>query len=213
MTSKKKTVGILLFDMVEVLDFSGPFEVFSRTRTEPGTASRRSDEKAPFIVRTVAKAPQVTATGGLKLQAEWTFDSLPAPVDILVIPGGYGTRPLLEDKETIDWIRSSAEKASLVTSVCTGALLLAKAGWLKDKKVTSHWASLDILEQIEPSASVDRKLRWVEDGNVITSAGVAAGIDMSFHVVERVCGKEIADETAHYIEYPRRLATDPRSST
>lgn len=98
-----------------------------------------------------------------------------------------------------------------MTSVCTGALLLAKAGLLDGKRATTHWAALDVLEE-DKTVTVDRKLRWVEDGNVVSSAGVAAGVDMAFHIVERLCGKEVADETAHYIEYPRHAADSPRSS-
>ena len=210
----KLTVCILLFENVEVLDFAGPFEVFSRTRSEAGPQSRRTDETAPFRVITVSKdgskAP-IAATGNLKVMADFGFSDCP-DIDILVVPGGFGTRTLLEDQETIAWIQEAASRAKLTTSVCTGALLLAKAGLLSGKKVTTHWAALDLLSQQGDDIHVDRTMRWVEDGDVISSAGVAAGVDMAFHVVERLCGKEIADETAHYIEYPRRAATDPRSS-
>jgi transcriptional regulator GlxA family with amidase domain len=212
--STKLNVGILIFDNVEVLDFTGPYEVFSRTRTEPGVESRRSESLAPFRVITVAQAGSsvpISATGGLKVMAEYGFDDVPM-IDILVVPGGYGTRPLVNDEATISWIQKVASTAKIVTSVCTGALLLAKAGLLDGRRATSNWASLDMLDKQYRNIEIDRSLRWVEDGNVISSAGVAAGIDMAFHVVERVLGKEIADETAHYIEYPRRRATDPRSS-
>eukprot|EP00797_Seminavis_robusta_P002781 Sro1174_g249040.1 Isonitrile hydratase (107) ;mRNA; r:20589-20909 len=105
-----------------------------------------------------------------------------------------------------------AHTAKLVTSVCTGALLLAKAGLLDGRRATTHWAALELLQQSYPKVEVEKTLRWVDD-EIISSAGVAAGIDMAFHVVESLCGKDVADETAHYIEYPRHLATDPRSST
>lgn len=210
---KKLSVGILLFPNVEVLDFAGPFEVFSRTRTEAGPASRRTDDKAPFKVFTVSQdGPEKTllATGNLQVTADYSLAAAP-DIDILVIPGGFGTRLLLDHEPTLDWIKNRAASAQLVTSVCTGALLLAKAGLLDGKRATTHWAALDVLEE-ETKVTVDRKLRWVEDGNVVTSAGVAAGVDMAFHIVERVCGKEVADETAHYIEYPRHAADSPRSS-
>jgi len=199
---KKLTVGILLFENVEVLDFAGPFEVFSRTRTEPGTASRKTDESAPFRVFTVGgKAGMIRATGGLQVVADHGFDDAP-PIDVLVVPGGFGTRPLLEDQRTLDWIRATAESARQVTSVCTGALLLAQVGLLRDKRATTHWAALDLLKETDPSIDVQREERVVRDG-VVTSAGVSAGIDMAFAIVEDLHGKEVADETARYIEYPR----------
>lgn len=212
--STKLNVGILVFENVEVLDFTGPYEVFSRTRTEAGVESRRSESLAPFRVFTVTQAGTsvpILATGGLKVMADYGFDDAPL-IDILVVPGGYGTRALVNDAPTISWIQKVASTAKLVTSVCTGALLLAKAGLLDGRRATTHWAALSMLDQQYENIEIDYSLRWVEDGSVISSAGVAAGIDMAFHVVERVFGKEIADETAHYIEYPRRRATDPRSS-
>ncbi len=197
-----QTVGIMLFEGVEVLDFAGPFEVFSRTRLTPGPESRRSDESAPFRVITVARtAGEVTATGGLRVVAEHGFEGAPA-IDILVVPGGFGTRPLLEDEETLTWIRETAGAARQVTSVCTGALLLGRVGLLRDKRATTHWGALDSLGELDATIDVRRGERVVSDG-VITSAGVAAGIDMAFHLVEQLCGKQVADETAHYIEYPR----------
>jgi transcriptional regulator GlxA family with amidase domain len=119
-----------------------------------------------------------------------------------VIPGGFGTRALLEDRPLLDWIRETAARSRLVTSVCTGSLLLAKAGLLHGRRATTHWAALDLLAALGGGVTVERDLRVVEDG-VITSAGVASGIDMSFAVVEKLCGKAVADETAKYIEYRR----------
>lgn len=200
----KTRVGILIFENVEVLDFAGPFEVFSRTRLEPGPESRTGDDRAPFHVFTVARTrEEVVATGGLKVVPEYDFAGVPH-IDILVVPGGFGTRPLLADNETLAWIRSVAAGARRTTSVCTGSLLLAKAGLLKGKRATTHWAALDLLESIDAEVEVDRSLRWVDAGSVVTSAGVAAGIDMAFHLVEALCGREVADETARYIEYERR---------
>jgi transcriptional regulator GlxA family with amidase domain len=121
---------------------------------------------------------------------------------VLVIPGGFGTRALLRDESTLAWVRASARQASLVTSVCTGALLLAQAGLLARKRATTHWAALDLLASLDPSMQVDRTARVVNDG-IVSSAGVSAGIDMAFDVVEMLCGREVADETAHYIEFKR----------
>ena len=195
-------VAILIFENVEVLDFAGPFEVFSRTRTTPGTDSRRSEDSAPFRVFTVAPEPGVLrATGGLQVVPDCGFRDVPA-IDILVVPGGFGTRPLLEDAVTLAWIRDTAATAKLVTSVCTGSLLLARAGLLDGHRAITHWAAIDLLEQVGGGkVTVERGKRWVEDG-VVTSAGVAAGIDMAFAVVASICGREVAEETARYIEYP-----------
>lgn len=198
----KINAGIFIFDGVEVLDFAGPFEVFSRTRLRPGTESRRSEDSAPFEVFTIAATREpVRATGGLRVLPHHDFASAPR-VDLLVIPGGFGTRPLLEDNATLDWIRRTAASARTVTSVCTGSLLLARAGLLAGRRATTHWGALDLLAGIDPTVTVDREARVVTDG-IVSSAGVAAGIDMAFAVVEQICGRAVADETAHYIEYPR----------
>jgi len=196
------SVGILIFDGVEVLDFAGPFEVFSRTRLVPGLASRRSEESAPFRVFTVAKsAAAITTTGGLRVLPHHAWADAPK-IDLLVLPGGVGTRSLLDDPETLDWIRRTAAGARRVTSVCTGSLLLAKAGLLRGRRATTHWGALDLLASLDAGTTVERTLRVVDDG-IISSAGVASGIDMAFYVVERLCGREVADETARYIEYRR----------
>ncbi len=196
-------VGILLFEDVEVLDFAGPFEVFSRTRLEPGVESRRSDASAPFNVFTIARDTRpLMATGGLEVTPGYSFADAPS-IDLLVVPGGFGTRALLENDVTLDWIREVAKSAKLVTSVCTGALLLAKAGLLGGRRATTHWAALDLLASMDPTMTVEREQRVVEEDGIVTSAGVSAGIDMALTVVERFCGKEVADETARYMEYRR----------
>ena len=198
----KWNVGILIFDDVEVLDFAGPYEVFSRTRLEPGTAARRSEETAPFRVFTVAKtAAPVATTGGLRVIPHYGFADAP-PIDLVVVPGGWGTRALLQDAETLAWIRETAARARKVTSVCTGSLVLAKTGLLEGRHATTHWGALDTLDSLQAGVHVEREHRVVDDG-IVTSAGVASGIDMAFYVVESLFGREVADETAHYIEYRR----------
>lgn len=205
MTTTKLNVGILIFPAVEVLDFAGPFEVFSRTRLSGGVESRRDDASAPFTVFTVAKTnDMIEAVGGLKVTPEYDFASAPA-INLLVVPGGFGTRPLMQDADTLQWIKTVSQTADQVASVCTGALLLAKLGLLANKRATTHWGALDFLPKIDSSITVERKQRVVMDG-IVTSAGVAAGIDMSFAIVEAMFGKEVADETAHYIEFPRDRA-------
>jgi len=194
-------LGILIFDDVELLDFAGPFEVFSRTRLNGGVEARRSNESAPFHVFTVARtASAVTTTGGLQVVPHHGFEDAPR-IDVLVVPGGFGTRALLEDPVALAWIEAQSRTASEVASVCTGSLLLAKIGLLAGRRATTHWGALDLLATIDPSITVERESRVVSDG-VTSSAGVAAGIDMAFALVAKLCGIEVARETAHYIEYP-----------
>src|SRR4029077_10248327 len=192
-----ETVAVLIFDDVEVLDFAGPFEVFSRTRLQPRADSRRSDDSAPCDTFTVARSRDaVGAIGGLTVTPRYSWADAP-PIDILVVPGGFGTRALLKDQAMLEWIRETAARSRQVTSVCTGALLLAKIGLLQGRRATTHWAGLDLLASIDPTIHVQRDRRVVHDG-VFTSAGVSAGIDMSFAVLEQICGRDIALETAHY---------------
>ena len=201
----KLNTAIFIFDGVEVLDFAGPFEVFSRTRLMPGIESRRSDESAPFNVFTVARsADPVHATGGLRIIPQFDFAGAP-PIDLLVIPGGFGTRPLLEDIDVREWIQKVASRAKLTTSVCTGALLLARAGLLSARRATTHWGAHDLLASLDSTIVVERNLRVVDDG-IVTSAGVSAGIDMALSVVESLHGTTVADDTAKYMEFPRRRA-------
>jgi transcriptional regulator GlxA family with amidase domain len=202
-TMNTLNVGIFVFDDVEVLDFAGPFEVFSRARLVGGVEARRSAKTSPFRVFTVARTGQpVTATGELVIVPHHSWATAP-PIDLLVVPGGFGTRALLDDEETIAWITAAAETTRQVMSVCTGALLLARAGLLRGRRATTHWGAYELLSSLDPSIQVIRSERVVHDG-VVSSAGVSAGIDMAFDVVERFCGKAVADETAHYIEYPRQ---------
>lgn len=209
-TRTATTVGIFIFDEVEVLDFAGPFEVFSRTRLEPGLESRRSEHLAPFSVFTVAETPApIRATGGLQVIPAHDFASAP-PIDILVIPGGWGTRPLLARASVLQWIRTAAVSAKQVTSVCSGALLLARAELLSHKRATTHWGALDALAALDATIDVQRSVRVVHDG-VITSAGISAGIDMALEIVELLHGKAVADDTAFYMEYARSKMSTPIS--
>jgi transcriptional regulator GlxA family with amidase domain len=198
----KWNVGILIFDDVEILDFAGPYEVFSRTRLVAGPESRRSEDSAPFHVFTVARtAAPIVTTGGLRVVPHHGFADAP-PIDLMVVPGGWGTRRLLQDAEMLGWIDRVAARARKVTSVCTGSLLLARTGRLQGRHATTHWGALDTLASLQEGVTVEREHRVVDDG-IITSAGVASGIDMAFYVVESLFGPDVADDTAHYIEYRR----------
>ncbi len=191
---QKKNVAILLFDDVEVLDFAGPFEVFSVTGTRSGAE--------PFNVYTVAETKRpIDARNHLSINPRFGFDDCPPP-DILLVPGGKGTRREMENAKLIDWIRRMSYSAELTLSVCTGSLLLAKAGLLHGLAATTHHRDFDLLKELAPKTTIERNRRYVDGGAVITSAGVAAGLDMSFYVLSRLLGDEVARETAEYIEYP-----------
>lgn len=189
-----RNLAILLFDDVEVLDFCGPFEVFS--------VACRFVEPVPFRVVTVAEnlAP-VIARNGLSVNPNHLFGDCPQP-DVLVVPGGKGTRTQMHNPVLIDWIRETSEKSELVLSVCTGALLLAKAGLLAGLEVTTHHVAIEELRQLAPDSIVHSDRRFVDNGRVICSAGIAAGIDMSLHVVARLLGREVAQRTSQQMEYP-----------
>jgi transcriptional regulator GlxA family with amidase domain len=199
---EKWNVGVLLFEGVALLDVAGPFEVLNRARLEPGVESRRTEDNTLFDVFTVAKTSEpVTATGGIVLVPRYAFADAPR-IDLLLVPGGFGTRPLLQDAETIDWIRGTAAAARRTASVCTGALLLARAGLLDGRRATTHWGAFGLLASLASDVTVDREARFVDDG-VMTSAGVASGMDLALHIVETLFGRAVADETARYIEYRR----------
>jgi transcriptional regulator GlxA family with amidase domain len=189
----RKNVAILLFDEVEVLDFAGPFEVFAVT-----------DEllqHEAFNVFTLAESPgTVRARNGLKVVPTHTLENCP-PLHVLVVPGGVGTRPLLARPALHEWLRLKAKHAEIVLSVCTGALVLARAGLLDGLRVTTHHQQLDLLRDLAPGATVDGSARFHDNGKIITAAGISAGIDASLHVVRRLLGPRMAEATASYMEY------------
>lgn len=189
-----RKLAILLFDDVEVLDFAGPFEVFS-------VANRQRDPLA-FDVVTVAERPgPVLARNGLSVNPHHTLADCPKP-DILLVPGGWGTRKEMDNPALIGWIRQAADAAELVLSVCTGALLLGKAGLLSGLEATTHRVDFDLLREIVPNLTVHENRRYVDTGRIVTSAGIAAGMDMSLHIVERLLGRDAALATARHMEYP-----------
>lgn len=194
--NQPRIVAVLLFDEVEVLDFCGPYEVFS-------VAGRRQDRDL-FHVHTVAEDSRpVLARGGLSVNPHHTLDDAPAP-DILVVPGGFGTRREMNNAALTGWIAARAQGAEIVFSVCTGALLLARAGLLDGKMATTHHGAFDLLEQVAPGARVERDRRYVDNGQIILSAGISAGIDAALYIVSRLHGLELARETARYMEYDWR---------
>ncbi|HET7035189.1 MAG TPA: DJ-1/PfpI family protein [Thermomicrobiaceae bacterium] len=195
-----RTVGILIFDEVEVLDFCGPFEVFSIARTA------EADAESPPLFRALTIAEEartVTCRGGLLVQPHHTIHDHP-PLDILLVPGGQGTRRERLNRRLLDWIASQDHQTALTTSVCTGAFLLAEAGILAGHRATTHWASVDWMRRQYPAVTMLAETRVVDEGRVITSAGVSAGIDMALHIVARLHGSEAASWTARRMEYDWR---------
>ena len=190
-----KNVAILIFDGVELLDFAGPFEVFSAARP-----ALESDEKLLNVFTVAESLDPITCNNPLTVMPKYTLDDCPS-VDILLIPGGQGTRTAIERPALIGWIAARSQAAELTTSVCTGSFLLAQADLLDGKAATTHWGSIQRMRNAFPGIDVQEDVRWVDEGAFITSAGVSAGIDMALHVVQRLFGREAAAATARHIEY------------
>jgi transcriptional regulator GlxA family with amidase domain len=189
------TIGIHVFDQVEVLDFAGPYEVF----TTASRMHRRTHDTDLFQVVTVARdtAP-VRARAGLLVTPDTTFGTHPA-FDVLVVPGGVVTDELARP-DVAAWIARTAPTTRITASVCTGAFLLAQAGLVAGKAVTTHWEDIDDLKAMFPGLDVRTGVRWVDEGAIVTSAGISAGIDMSLHLVERLGGRALAERTARQLD-------------
>jgi transcriptional regulator GlxA family with amidase domain len=185
-----QTVAILLFNNVELLDFAGPFEVFS-------VAGR----KGAFDVQTVAETMvPIRTRGGLTVTPDASLDATPK-ADVLVIPGGQGARMAMQREAVLNWVRTGATTAEVVLSVCTGAFILARAGLLSGCTVTTHHSVLDRLTELAPEATVVDDQRFIDNGTIVTAAGISAGIDAALHVVGRLCGSAHAAATARHMEY------------
>ena len=199
MINKKKNVGIFIFDNVEILDFTGPYQVFSSVRLSRESRADIYNIPAPFYTFTVSeKEKEIITSGGLKINSTYNFKNCPK-LDVLIIPGGIGTRKLLKNKIVLDWICSN-KNVPIVASVCTGVLLLAKNGMLNSKQATTHWGAYTLLNSIDPTINIIKNKRYVFD-KYYSSSGVSAGIDMTLHIIEKIYGKNIAKNTAKYMEY------------
>ena len=195
----KRNLAILIFDDVEVLDFAAPFEVFAVTS--------ELNNYEPFNVFLVAESQRTyKAVNGLQVVPNYEISNCPNP-DILVVPGGVGTRTQMNDQKLINWIQKVSEQAELVMSICTGARLLAKAGLLDGLEITTHHEAYDELRQLVPTAIVNERKRYIDRGKILTTGGISAGIDGSLYVVNKLLGREIARKTAIYMEYDWQLET------
>lgn len=190
---ERRHIGLFLFDGVEELDAVGPWEVLSywtQAYPEDGwSISCLSPDGGP-----------VRAAKGLVLGAHHSIADA-AALDVLINPGGPGTRPMLRDERHLDWVREQREQVPLMTSVCTGSLVYAAAGLLVGRRATTHWASLNLLSELDPTVITDVDARFVDDGDLITSAGVSAGIDMALHLVARLADVERARAVRREIQY------------
>jgi transcriptional regulator GlxA family with amidase domain len=193
MPAEVQHIGIVLFPGVEELDAVGPWEVLS------WWTSNFPDDG--YAVHTLSRdGGLVRCAKGLTIQARHSYADAPK-FDVLIYPGGQGTRPQLQDDEQLDWVRRQQSEVPLLTSVCTGSLVFAAAGLLANRPATTHWRSLDVLKEIDPTIDVRPDERFVDDGDVITSSGVSAGIDMALHLVDRLAGRERAVAVRKGIQY------------
>jgi transcriptional regulator GlxA family with amidase domain len=190
--SVTRHIGILLFPGVEELDAIGPWEVlayWTRSRPEDG-----------FAVHCLSQTDTVECSKGLTVARHYSLDRGPA-LDVLIHPGGAGTRRLIDDEAHLRWVRAQRAHTPVMASVCTGALVYAAAGLLRNRPATTHWRTIDHLAELEPTAQVVKDQRFVDDGDVITSAGISAGIDMALHLVGRLSSPDRAREVRKGIQY------------
>jgi transcriptional regulator GlxA family with amidase domain len=187
------TIGISLFDGAEELDAVGPFEVLAAwTRQWPDDGWQ--------VVTVSQSGDAVGCAKGLTIVPSHSWETAP-PLDVLVYPGGQGTRAQLSDPAVLDWVRGQQATGALMTSVCTGSLVFAAAGILANRPATTYWNALDMLHELDPTIELRPDDRWVDSGAVITAAGVSAGIDMALHLVHRLAGLDRARDVRRYIQY------------
>lgn len=186
-------VGILLFNEVEVLDFAGPFEVFS--------ICSNTDQHKLFNVFTIAEQAEIHARNGLVVKSQYHLDNAP-DIDILVIPGGFGAETVeMYNQPLLQWILHRHPHSQMTFSICSGAFILAEAGLLNGLKATTHWMDIPRLTQEYPQIEVLSDVKYVDEGKIITAAGISSGINASLYIVAKLHGLEIAKQTAKRIEY------------
>ena len=190
----QRNVAILVFDDVEILDFAGPYEVFN--------VARQTTTPPAFSVCNVGLAHRpVSGRGGFTVTPSYTIDDCPQP-DILIVPGGYGTRPLLKHERLLAWLHAQSTKVEWLLSVCTGALLLAQAGLLKNCRAVTHHTAFEELKEISPTTIIVEDERFVQaSGRIMTSGGISAGIDLSLHMVEKLVDLETRVAVVSEMEY------------
>jgi transcriptional regulator GlxA family with amidase domain len=186
-------IAIFLFDGAEELDWAGPWEVLAAW-------SRQWPDDGVEVFSVARTDGPVTCAKGLRVLPDYSWETAPA-ADLVLVPGGRGTRALAQDEPVLDWVRGQHERGRLVTSVCTGALVLAAAGLLRNRPAATWWGAFDELLAIDSTIEPRRDDRFVDDGDVVTAAGVSAGIDMALHLVARLHSVERARDVRRYIQY------------
>ena len=197
MNRTKRNVGIFVFENAEVLDFAGPFEVFSVTS--------ELHNHSLFNVSIVAQElSPVIAVNGLSVNPNYDFETCP-DLDILIIAGGFGTRKQLANQKALDWIAKQHQHTEYTLSICTGSTLLGALRYLDEQPYCTHHEVYDMMEELVPSGKPQKEKRFVQTGKIFTSGGISAGIDLSFHLVQKLLGSDIAAQTAKYMEYDHKL--------
>ncbi|MGD9211533.1 MAG: DJ-1/PfpI family protein [Desulfobacteraceae bacterium] len=186
-------IGIYIYDQAEVLDFSGPFEVFS-------TALRVCSNEAPFEVFLIGETGEVvTARAGFKVIPNYGFHNHPQ-IDVLIVVGGFHYEEL-KKVNVLEWLAKQAKTVQHIASVCSGTWLLAEAGVLTNQNVTTHWEDISLLQKSYPNLKVHENARWIDEGRIVTSASISAGIDMSLYLVSKLHSLTLAQKTARQMEY------------
>lgn len=188
-----KNVGIFIFNDIELLDFAGPYEVFSVT-------AELNDHQLFQVFTIASDGAEIKSVNGLRAVPDYNFNNHP-PVDILVIPGGVGTRAEVTKQDVLDWVSKTSENAKITMSVCSGARLLGKLGLLDHLEATTHHTVIDNLKEIAPKANITADKRFIDNGKIMTAGGISAGIDLSLHIVKKIYGEAIVNKTVKYMEY------------
>jgi len=191
------TIGIVIFDDAEELDFVGPYEVFTMSNEVARGAGREDLQRVLLIAE---RKGLVTCNKKMRVEAAHSLDETP-DLDVLLVPGGQGTRREMKNRRLIEWIASTAPRCQWVTSVCTGSLALGAAGLTRGKRVTTHWAVIPLLRETGFAGEVLENVRYVRDGNLVTAAGVSAGIDMALWLVGQLHGPDHARLVQRGMEY------------
>lgn len=193
MEKRRQKIGIFLFNEVEVLDFAGPYEVFS--------LAEKDGEKIFQVVTISERRGVINARNGLKVIADYSFED-DIDIDILLVPGGYGAEEIeIKNKRVINWIKNTSTRVKIVASICTGAFLLAKSGVVSNHRVTTHWMDIERLEKEYPNLNLIRNVKYIDEGDVLTSGGISAGIELSLYIIGREYGEEISHDIAKRMEY------------
>lgn len=190
-------IAILIFDDVEELDFQGPWEVLTMVNT---VRAFKKIESRDHVYLVSEGGGMVTCAKGMRVASDFSYANCPKP-DVMLVPGGQGTRREVNNPATLKWIADRAPGCQWVTSVCTGSMVLAAAGPARGKRITTHWGAIEEVRKRGEAGEVIAGQRWVVDGNLVTSAGVSAGIDMAIWLVGQIHGEEMARTVVHMMEY------------